>query len=189
MRLWDVGGEVVPHADEWTRVKTRCLLVSSGSGSSGDRPERKAFVQDGNPYQVKGAPSMTSPDITALENTLIRGYDDDNDEDSNSVTDKSRVPSARKRKSNNTAAAAQAAAVSESSAAAAKESARCALRLLRPEILRQAGAHPAWRTGRVTAVLDRSLTDPQNSLSAAAIGTTSGRRLEARTDPLVEVCT
>lgn len=184
MRVWDIGEEVVPHADEWARVKTRCLFVSrSSSNGSSDRLEKKAAAQDGSPCQNQGAPSM-SPDVTALENALIRGHDDGEDDDSNNNGNNSTTDN--NGKSYHTAASA-AAAVSENSAAAAKESARCALRSLRPEILRQAGARPAWRTGRVTAVLDRSETAGPRCHPAAAMGTTSGRTNKSRTDLLIEV--
>lgn len=52
------------------------------------------------------------------------------------------------------------------------EGARNAVRSLRPEILRQAGARATWRTGRVTAVLEqagRPLTNPTGGTAGVAV--------------------
>jgi len=155
VRVWDVGEEVVPHADEWTRIKRGCLRGSSNDGLENEIGRENA-PDENSPF--------VPPDIVALENAIVHGQEEG---DNNS---------------NNTSSAKNVTAM----AAASQERARRALRSLRPEILRQAGVRPSWRTGRLTAVLDRlGMTDALNHRTVA----TSSRAEIARTDPLIEVRT
>lgn len=198
VRVWDVGEEVLPHADEWTRVKRECFLGSS-SGSSSNQGMSKQKATEATAIRQKQLFSSVSPDIVALENTLVLGQGDAGD-DRNSRSHGSSddtglgassngvAASSARRRPNQAAPATDASVVAATAAAAAaasKENARGALRSLRPEILRQAGVHPEWRTGRVTAVLDRSVCSLDRP--AAAMGPTPGRGKKAKPDPLVEV--
>lgn len=184
--MWDIGEEILPHADEWTRVKRECFF---GSSSNGRSLEQKA-VQDQAISQDQGVSSV-SPSVVALENALVlRHGDEDNDHDnrnhdsSNSPNTNNGAASAARREPNKAAPAIKTSTVS-ATVAASEENARCAIRLLRPEILRQAGVRPAWRTGRVTAVLDRSACSLDHT--AAVIGPTPGRGKNTKSDPLIEV--
>lgn len=187
VRVWDVGEEILPHADEWARVKRECFL-----GSSNERRPEQTVAQEKDIPQNQDF-SSDAPDVAALENVLVLGQDDEDDgrnnrnydSSSNSpATSNSGVAFAGRRESNQAASAAKTSAVA-AMVAASKENARCALRSLRPEIIRQAGVRPAWRTGRVTAVLDRSACSLKHP--AAAMGTTPGRGKKAKPDPLIEV--
>lgn len=186
VRVWDVAEEVLPHADEWARVKKECFL-----GGSNERIlEQKAALEKA--FRPNQGSSSVSADIVALENALMVGQDDEDDD----PNDRNHYSSTSPGTKNSVAASAtgripqQTASATRSSAAAtavtvSKENARCTLRSLRPEILRQAGARPVWRTGRVTAVLDRSVC-PLNHASAA-MGSTPLRGKKSKSDPLIEV--
>lgn len=162
VRVWDIGVEIVPHADEWTRFKRKCLLPIDSS----DRLEKQAQQVDSS-RQNQGYPSVSS-DISALENALVRGQDEGGSSKSNnSGTDNTM-----------------------SAALVSKDNARRALRSLRPEVLRQAGARAVWRTGWVTAVLDHHAgrAGSLNRQTATGGATTAGGSTKnARTDPLIEV--
>eukprot|EP00752_Nemacystus_decipiens_P008770 g7826.t1 len=182
VRVWDVGEEILPHADEWTRVKRECFLGSSNErGLEQNITQEKAF----RPYQDQ---SSVSEEITALENALVLGQDVEDDDRSNSRSNQGAhsdgVASGPQRESNGTTLPPRSSAVAATEAAS-KEKARCALRSLRQEIFRQAGVHPAWRTGRVTAVLDRSTCSLNHPV--AATGSAPGRGQRAKPDPLIEV--
>lgn len=189
VRVWDVGEEILPHADEWTRVKREFFLGSSNER----RPEQKAAQDKAIIHPHQGFSSV-SPDVVALENALVLGQDDEGDDRNNRNHDSGRnkspgasgngAASAAQREENHGAPAEKTPAVA-AMVAASKENARCALRSLRPEILRQAGARPGWRTGRVTAVLDRSACSLNHP--AGAMGPALGRGQKAKPDPLIEV--
>ncbi len=168
MRVWDVGEEIVPHADEWTWVKWGCLRGGSDDGLK-DETGRETTLDEDYP--------SASSDIVALENAIVRG------QEANDRSNTTHNNSNNNNNNNNTSSAKNTSAM----AAASQERARRALRALRPEILRQAGVCPAWRTGRVTAVLDRSGTaDPLNH-RAVAMGPAPRRAKNATADPLIEV--
>ncbi|CBJ33221.1 calmodulin-like myosin-light chain [Ectocarpus siliculosus] len=162
VRVWDIGAEIVPHADEWARFKRECLFPINSS----DRLEKQAQHVDSS-CQNQGYPSVSS-DISALENALVRGQDEGgSSKNNNSGTDNTM-----------------------SAAPVSKDNARRALRSLRPEVLRQAGARAVWRTGWVTAVLDhhagRAGSLNRQTVTGGAT-TAGGSAKNARTDPLIEV--
>lgn len=162
VRVWDIGVEIVPHADQWTRFKRECLLPSDSS----DQLKNQAEQVDSS-RQNQGYPSVSS-DIRALENALVRGQDEDGSSKKNNSGTDNTVPAAL----------------------VSKDNARRALRSLRPEVLRQAGARAVWRIGCVTAVLNHQAgrTGSLNRQTAMAGGTTAGGSAKkVRTDPLIEV--
>ncbi|CAM9542999.1 unnamed protein product, partial [Ectocarpus sp. 12 AP-2014] len=162
VRVWDIGVEIVQHADEWTRFKRECLLPSD----SRDRLEKQAQRVHSS-RQNQGYPSVSS-DISALENALVRGQDEGGSSKSNNSGTENTM----------------------SAALVSKDNARRALRSLRPEVLRQAGARAVWRTGWVTAVLDHHAgrAGSLNRQTATGGATTAGGSAKnARTDPLIEV--
>lgn len=176
-----MGEEILPHADEWTQVKRECFL-----GSSSERRFEQKTAQDKASRQHQGFTSV-SPDIVAMENALVLGQDDENDgrNSRNNESSSNDVASAGRRESNQAASAATTTSAVATMATASKDNARGALRSLKPEILRQAGVRPAWRTGRVTAVLDRSACSLNHP--AAAMGPTPGRGNQTKPNPLIEV--
>lgn len=164
VRVWDVGERVVPHADEWTRLK-RQFLLPSGNSNKLERPG----VQDGNSHQHQDRPSA-APDIASLENALVHRKDDGDA--------KLSVP---REQNDQFASAEHATNTPMEEVVASKEKARSALRSLRPEILRQADVRPTWRVGRVTAVID--LTGTVNPLTRHHRWATTAKKSE----PLIEV--
>ena len=193
VRVWDVGEEILPHADEWTRVK-RELFLGSSSSSGGERRADQKAARD-KAIRLNDGLSPVPLGVVTLENALVRGQGDEDDGRRINPNDGSSRSSPPSTKGNGVASAAQAepnqgASADETSAVAAvveasKENARSALRSLRPEILRQARVRPAWRTGRVTAVLDRSACSLNHP--AVAMGPAPGRGQKAKPDPLIEV--
>lgn len=146
VRVWDVGQEIMPHAEQWTRVKTRLLYCLPGTAAGRNHGD------------------VDSPSITALENDVI----------------------GEENSSNNIAAPGQkplTAVATDVGAAATMENVRRTLRLLRPELFRQVGARTVWRTGCVTALVDRGGTT--HNLPAAA--TTAVGAKKSAYQPLIEV--
>lgn len=116
----------MPHADEWARIKNRALYPASVEvDATGDDPKHTTGITD-------------------LENTVI-GDEAEHD----TIAGRGGKNSERKPPE---AGEDMEAAVPDP--AASTEKAHNALRAMRPELLRQAGACAVWRTGRVTAVLD-----------------------------------
>ncbi|CAM9744831.1 unnamed protein product [Scytosiphon promiscuus] len=165
VRVWDVGMRVVPHADEWTRVKKH-FSFPSGNVS---KVEEQAGHNNSH-HQRQDRPSV-APDIASLEDTLVHRKDD------GKIS-----PAVSKKAPDQMASAEHASESPAEEMVASKENARSALRSLRPEILRQAKACPTWRAGRVTAVLD--LTGTAGVLDHQR-GATSGKISTA--EPLIEV--
>eukprot|EP00903_Cladosiphon_okamuranus_P006300 g6178.t1 len=118
---------------------------------------------------------------------LVLGQDDEDDGRNNRNNESSSdgVASAGGTEPNQATSATTTISAEASTVTVSKESARGALRALKPEILRQAGVRPAWRTGRVTAVLDRSACSLNHP--AAAMGPTPGSGIKTKMDPLIEV--
>lgn len=128
VRVWDVGEDLMPHADEWARLKNRALYPASA----------EVDANEGDPKHTTG--------ITELENTVVG-----DGAEHNTSSERGRKNSGRKQPE---AGEDLAAAVPDP--AASTEKAHNALRAMRSEFFRQAGACGVWRTGRVTAVLDRA---------------------------------
>lgn len=140
MRVWDVGQQLLPHADAWARAKSRFLCDQKASRAHGGGDVATDFC-----------------DTSTLENVLIGC--DNGDDTNDSVR-------ARKKDSQKSAGA------KTDTTVVSMENARNAVRSLRPEILRQAGARAMWRTGRVTAVLEqtgRSLNNPTAGKTVAVV--------------------
>lgn len=144
VRVWDVGEEFMPCADEWTRVKNRSLFNQPQASRDSGRCDAELF------------------DITILENAVVGPDREGND--------------------TSTEGTRQADAAEHTGAAVARENARRAVHALRPEVLRQSGARAAWRTGRVTAVLDQE----GMSLNHPTAGETK-RKKDFGRSPLIEV--
>lgn len=157
----------MPHADEWTRVKRQLLFP----GSSSHIKKERESDQGGSHRQPQDHYSAAA-DIATLENTLVHRQDD-------GVA----VPSVSKTHPDKTASAERFPETPAERIVASQENARSALRSLRPEILRQAGARPTWRIGRVTAVLDR--TGAADSFNRHQRGARAVKKSMA--EPLIEV--
>lgn len=154
VRVWDVGEDFMPHADEWARVKNRTLYPKT--------PEVNATGDD----------SKRTRDIIEIENTVVGdGVKHDITAGRSGKTDEGGKPEAG---ADFTAAA---------SNAVSTEKAHNALRAMRPELLRQAGACAVWRTGRITAVLDRAGCSSRRRFPPGA----SGAKKNAQQQPIVEV--
>ena len=136
VRVWDVGQQLLPHSEAWTRAKRRSRYnQQSESKGGGD-----------------GATEFCN--ISMLENVLVGHDNEDDTNDSTQAQKKDR----------------QHAAAEKSGTVVSTENVRSAVRSLRPEIMRQAGARATWRTGRVTAVLEqegRSLNHPTRAATVA----------------------
>lgn len=128
VRVWDVGEDLMPHADEWTRIKNRALYPASTEvDATGDDPKRTTGITD-------------------LENTVV-GDEAEHD---------TIAGRGGKNSEGKPPEAGEYLAAAVPDPAASTEKVHTALHAMRPELLRQAGACAVWRTGRVTAVLDRA---------------------------------
>lgn len=164
VRVWDVGQRLLPHADEWTRVKRRllCSEQSEAQGGGGNTDDTKFY------------------NIPTLENNLVSHY---NGYNNNALTRSKENGEPAMAETVTHKKSGQPEVPEKTDTAAFTENIRSAVRSLRPEILRQAGARAVWRTGRVTAVLEqvgRSANHPTGG-AAIALAQTPGNI------PLIEV--
>lgn len=145
VRVWDVGEEFLPHANEWTRAKSRLLYHPPESKPSG------------------GKVAATSG-ISALEKTVI----------GESRDEKPHVEEGGR----------QGSAVAQQLGSGSHDKTRAVVRSIRPDLLRQAGARAVWRTGRVTALLDRTRLGLKLPPATGVIATGVKK---SRDQPLIEV--
>lgn len=139
MRVWDVGEELFPHADRWASLRTRSILR----------------LESGGPDCCCGL--ATADDIAALEATIVgvRG-DDCRDQDTTPVVDAGAAGGNSARISSGLPSKPASTKQAEKGRSEAWKRTQSTLAMIRPELLRQAGAFPEWRLGRVTAVVDLS---------------------------------
>lgn len=146
VRVWDIGVELMPHVDEWVRFKWHVLR------------DRCPTALEGccNVYDDKELAT-----IAALENTVIGIEGDHRVRTPAAPLEKeASVPSANRGKS----------------AALQFERVRRAVRVLRPELIRQSGALPSWRIGHVTAVLGEGAPMATRATTWAAASTRNTER-------------
>lgn len=134
VRMWDVGQQLLPHAHEWRRTKRRLL--------SSQQNEAQGAGDDNVDSELRN--------ISTLENALVRHDNGENNNPTARHDDGDNINSQARKKSSQPAGAENIDTVVFS------ENVRRAVRSLRPEIIRQAGARAVWRTGRVTAVLEQT---------------------------------
>lgn len=149
VRVWDVGEDLMPQAEEWVEIKARLT-------------RRLNHHDDGIATK-----SSSSADIAALEAAVI----DDNEPDKgkrNGLAVKRSPHSER-----NQAPSWIDGDLTDKDNQTTNEMARRALRVMRLELLRQAGARQGWRTGRITGVMDRTGLCKQ---SAVPVGTSKNSR-------------
>lgn len=141
VRVWNVGEEVLPHADEWVNIKAHFVLTSD--------PDADNLIS---------AQNTASVDITALETAVVGANTTDGDNSSNATTsstagkagDRDRQAGVWKDRE-----------TTKKEEPATQERAFRAVVKLRPELLRQAGARPEWRTGCIAGVMDPGGVSPR----------------------------
>lgn len=175
VRVWDVGEELLPHTDEWSSRKSQFALETQLDASF-------ASVQN----------TTSIDNIAALEATVLAGGNHatvDGDETGNAYGNATAFHSTagENRHKSGQQAKAQTASVSKYRQNAgrgretpANHSAFHTMIKLRSEILRQAGATAEWRTGCVTALMDRGGVNLQPRSFAEA-------NKKADQHPLIEV--
>lgn len=140
-RVWDVGEEFLPHADEWANIKSQSVLKS-----------------DTDVGDLISAQKTAPADNSALKTTVVGANTTGEKKSSNAAT--SSIVARTGEKDRQASVWKDRGMAKKEEGSMQERACRAAVKF-RSELLRQAGARPQWRTGCITSIMDPTGVGPQ----------------------------